>query len=49
MTLYRWRKEYHDFPKPVFGYGCYLKFDAQQVTDWYHKRVQQASQTDIGA
>ena len=49
MTLYRWRKEHHDFLKPVFGYGCYLKFDAQQVSDWYHKRIQQASQTDIGA
>ena len=35
MTLYRWRKEYRDFPKPVFGRGCYLKFDAQQVSDWY--------------
>ncbi len=49
MTLYRWRKEYHDFPKPVWGNGRPLKFDVQQVMDWYQKCLKQASQTDTGA
>ena len=49
MTLYRWRKEYPDFPKPIWGDRGYLKFDAQQVADWYCKCVQQASQIDKGA
>lgn len=49
VTFWRWRKDYPDFPKPVWGHGRRLKFDAQQVTDWYHKCVQQGSQTDKGA
>lgn len=39
VTIWRFRRRYRDFPKPMGINGFNLRWDAGEVADWFRRRT----------